>query len=115
MTFMANTRVALVVPGTAEDAYGDPVGVTTPDDGAKTYKASIIERSRTVFDDSTNTLRTIRYAVGRFMHTTPIAENTTIYDRRTGKVWVVDEIIDIPRTIGGASDVRVILRDTSGE
>lgn len=116
MTFVANTRVQVVRPDqAAEDEYGDPIATPAPAADSPLYKASITEKTRLVFDETSGMMRTIRYAVGRVTRGHPtLATNDVLTDQRTGRTWVVDELIDIPRTTGGTSDVRVVLKGTSG-
>lgn len=115
MSFAANTWIKTVTPSNTTDDYGDPVAVPTPADDAPRYKALLKETTRQVYDETTTTLRTIRFATGKVVRGRPeVAANDVWTDQKTGKTWVIDEVIDIPRTSGGTSDVTVYLRDTTG-
>jgi hypothetical protein len=113
MSFTATTRIK-IAEGNALDEYGDPGEANLPAEGAKDYRASIIEKSITDIDPTTGEARVVRYAVGRVDPGTPITEGSRLHDQRTGKVYEVQTLTINPRTIAGFSDVRLALRITDG-
>jgi hypothetical protein len=113
VSFIATTR-AKIATGESEDDYGNPV-VAPLDPAAKAHPMSIIEKTKTIMDPTTGERRTVRYAIGRIKAGVPISDGDRIHDMRTGRVYVVDEMTDNPRTIAGFSDVRLDLRIIDGE
>lgn len=113
MTFQATTRVRLGEKA-GETDLGDPVAGGPPADDAKSYRAGITEKSKTVFDPTSGEQRTVRYAVGVVDPGCPVTDQSVLYTA-DGRVYIVDEVTRNPRSIVGRADVRLDLRITDGE
>lgn len=113
MSFQATTRVRLGTKSGVDD-YGEETGATAPEPDAKTYRAGITEKSRTVIDPTSGEARTVRYAVGRVDPVCPVTDQSTLHTT-DGRVYIVDEVTREPRSISGRSGVLLNLRITSGE
>lgn len=126
MSFMATTRVA-VLRGTTSNALGDEVETNTGGavvDGLSDIPASLIERSKGVYDPATNTRRTVRVITCRLAvsvgHPTtgaivPVAllEGDRIKDNVTGRIYALSEKTAVPRALSGQSSLTLDLKDTA--
>lgn len=126
MTFLANTRVA-VLRGSTTSPLGDEVD----DNGAGSVvaafadiPASLIERSRGVYDPATGTRRTVRVITCRVPASVPhpdtgvlnalvLEEGDRIKDTRTGRVYALNETVAVPRSLAGMSSLTLDLRDNA--
>lgn len=107
---LATTRVA-VYRGTTLNAIGDEVDSTTPVAGLLDVPIAITERSRKVFTQESDEVRTVRYVVGRIQNgKTDIRKDDRLYDNRTGRGYYVDEVTGGERTIAGTSPLQLDLR-----
>lgn len=108
---IATTRAALVRSGApAEDAYGDDASVDEDVTGATDFPISIIEREARVFDESSDTWRTVRFFVGRHAATIPTVEGDRIRDLATGDLYTVDEVERARRNLGGRSSATLKMK-----
>lgn len=109
----ANTRVRVNVEGGGgEDEWGDPISAGV-DPESEAYAAALTEKSRVVYDETTNDARTIRYAVLRLSPTAPLLKvNSLVDDVMTGKSWVVEERIGPARSVFGSREVTFNLKST---
>lgn len=116
-SFIANTKVRIAT-GVTKDDHDDPIEAPFPevdeDHPAVWFPASIIEKTKQVFDPTTGTRRTVRYAVGRVKPTVPLHDGDRLLTVR-GKTYVVDEMTGGDKTVAGFTDVTLDLRITSGE
>lgn len=87
MIARANTTIS-VLRGEIADEYGDFGPKGTP--VLRGIQASIIEKSRAVFDYDSPTPRTVHYAIGRVNHGTDIRNNDTVLDEITGVRYLVN-------------------------
>lgn len=102
---------------------GEPQTITPPEGIA----ASIIERTRVVFDPTTSTPRTVRELVGRVAPLAfpgvdggpevqlAILAGDEVRDLRTGTRYVVEGAVTESRTIAGGRAIRFALSETDGE
>jgi len=124
--FLATTRVA-VLRGTTTTDLGDDAEDNTDDalvDGLTDVPASLIERNKSVYDPASGTRRTVRVIVCRIPPSVPhpdtgvvtavsLLEGDRIKDLRTGRVYAIDESVEIPRSLAGMSSFTLDLRDTA--
>lgn len=114
MTFLANTTVALIGGGEVQlNDLGDevPSDVVVPD--RSKVPASLIERTRDVYDPATGERRTVRKVVARLYANVPVSEDMRIKDNATGKLYAVEEIT-ASRSIAGMATLTLDLTDTRG-
>ena len=110
MGYLANTR-ASIFRGTTPNAHGDEVDANvTPVAGMAGFAASIIERSRVVFNHETGERRTVRYAIGRVPPALDVRDGDRIRDDRRGVFYVIEEFTYTPYTLAGTSELRLDLR-----
>jgi len=114
MTFMATCRAA-VYGATIDNGLGDAIDDNdTPVEGLEDVRASLIEKSRKLFDATTGASRTVRWCVARFdAHLAPLfAEGYRIKDLRSGKIYVIDELtVDVHGLASNADfvlDTRIL-------
>lgn len=106
----ATTRVE-VTRGTTQNAIGDDVDSTTPVAGLLEVPIGITERSRKVFSQESDEVRTVRYVVGRIQNgNTDIRKGDRLRDLRTDRVYYVEEVTGGERTIAGTSPLSLDLR-----
>lgn len=120
---IATTRAALMRPGGALDALGDESGdlvaVDTPAAQAAAgrdlanFPASIIERSRREFDESSGAWRTVRYYAGRVPTFVPVKAGDRIRDNRDGRLYIVDEAEPVARGLSGRGSVTLTMKRTA--
>ena len=83
-----------VYRGTTVNAYGDEVSVQPTDDGATPIATdvllSVAEQRKTVRDEASGQIRTIRTLVGRVPNQTDVQRSDLLYNGTT--VWLVEEI-----------------------
>lgn len=124
MTFLATTRVA-VLRGTSETPLGDELddndaGNVVP--ALADIPASLIEKSKGVWDQATQTRRTVRVVTCRIpthvahpetgVRTAVVLEDDDrIKDTRTGRVYALNESTHTPRSLAGMSSLTLDLRD----
>lgn len=122
----ANTRID-VARGTGRTALGDEVDlplpaidveptsdeavILTPRGG---IAASLIERSSREFDHASGTWRSVRYIAARFAPLVTVLPGDVVRDRRTGRVYPIDRIVE-STGLGGSRAVRCDLRGTLSE
>lgn len=126
MTFLATTRIA-IIRGTTQNTLGD--WVETNDDSAivaalADIPASLVERSKSVYDPASGTRRTIRVITCRVPLSvghpatgvvTPVAllEGDRVKDKSTGRIYAFDESMTVPRALSGQSSLTLDLRATA--
>lgn len=111
MVFLATTRASIYRGQTTPVEGLDPVdNNVTPVAGLESLPASLIEKSRKVYDQTSQQQRTIRWCVGRFTPGTDIRAGDRVKDNRTGIFYVLDELTTKPRSIAGQSDLILDLR-----
>lgn len=111
MTYLANTRVA-VLRGETLNALGDVVDSNgAPVVGYEDLPASLIETSKAVFDPSTGTRRTVRVVTCRLNPVVVIVEGDRIRDNQTGTIYAVSEWTRAPRALGTLSSLTLDLED----
>lgn len=112
--FMATTRVDVLRAATTANDYGDDVdGDGEPVIALVDVPASLIERSRNVFDPSTSTWRAVRYLACRVNTTALIREGDQIRDRNTGVIYPVSSRKLVPRGLSGQSTLSLELQITT--
>lgn len=126
MSFLATTRIAVLraaEPGTSplgDETYGEQEPVT----GLGDLPASIIERTRTAWDQASGTPRRVRVVVCRTLPagTDPAtgervnfepAEDDRILDKRTGRIYAIDIATVVARSLAGMTSLTLELRDTT--
>lgn len=110
MSFMATTR-ASIYRATKDNGLGDMVDDnTTPVAGLTDLPASLIEKSRKIFDPASEAIRTVRWCVGRFTPGTDIQVGDRIKDNVTGTFYALDEVTTTRRSIAGSRDLVLDLR-----
>lgn len=113
MTFLATTRVS-ILRGETQNTVGDPIDDNRFPDavvpGLGDLPASLIEKSRKVYDFASQEQRTVRWVVGRLTPGTDIRDGDRVRDNRTGTIYALDEITRKPRSISGQSDLILDLR-----
>lgn len=120
---LATTRVA-VLRGTTESPLGDEVETDAVVTALRDIPASLIERSRNVFDPSSQTRRTVRVITCRIPSAvghpdtgviTPVAlqDGDRIRDNVTGRVYALSEQIVVPRSIAGQASITLDLKATA--
>lgn len=105
MISLATTTID-VFRGVTVDAYQDVVDVNTSPIATK-LPASVIERTRVVFDPASGTPRTVRYVVGRVGHGTDVKVGDRLRDR-SGQFFVVRDTAT-PSNPAIALDLRLDL------
>lgn len=122
MTFLATTRIA-ILRGVTTNALGDDVEGNTDASivsGLSDIPASLIERSKTVWDPASNTRRTVRVVTCRVPvaigHpatgvSTPVVvlEGDRIKDNNTGRIYAFSEAVAVPRALSGQSSLTLNL------
>jgi hypothetical protein len=108
---IANTWAA-VYRDTDDDVLGDPLSDEEPVDGLDRVVVAITEKSRTVYNEETDELRTIRYGTGRAKAGTDIRKDDRIQDLRSGKWWAVTEVGSGSPGFTGHRDLSFDLRAT---
>jgi hypothetical protein len=113
-SFLAN---ALLYPLTAvtTDRFDDEVDAVEaiPADAAKhAIPASVIEKSRKVFVPESDELRTVRWVAGTLSaaRAAEVAQTDRLYDLKSGRTYVVDEVTSPRRSIMGSLDAKLDLR-----
>jgi len=109
MSYMANTR-ASIYRGTIDTGLDVVDDNTTPVAGLESVRASLIEKSRKVYDLASGESRTIRWCVGRLDPGTPIVSGDRIKDNNNGKLYALDELTTGNRTIAGTRELVLDLR-----
>lgn len=110
MTFLATTRAA-ILRGTTKDPLGDEGDANSgsPVAGYADLPASIIEKTRQVFDPASGQRRTVRYTVGRIRSDVLLREGDRLRDNRTGKVYNINETVTVPRGLSGQASLTLDL------
>lgn len=103
---------AAVFRDTDDDVLGDPLTDEEPVPGMARVVMAITEKSRTVYNEESDELRTIRYGVGRAKAGTDIRKDDRIQDLRTSKWWAVTEVGSGSATFTGHRDLSFDLRAT---
>lgn len=120
---LATTRIA-VIRGSEAHPMGFEVEGTDPVPSLADIPASLIERSRGVWDPSTETRRTVRTMTCRLPVATPhpatgesvavqLEEGDRIRDNRTGIIYAVNEKTEVPRSLAGAAHLTLDLKATA--
>lgn len=122
MTFLATTRIAILRGSTVSD-LGDDIESNADASivaGLSDIPASLIEKSKTVWDPASNTRRTIRVVICRV----PVAighpatgvstlvvvlEGDRIKDNNTGRIYAFAESVAVPRALSGQSSLTLNL------
>lgn len=127
MTFLATTRVA-VLRGTSESPLGDEVDSNDPVvnavAGLASIPASLIERSKAVYDPASGQRRTVRVVTCRLPVAVahpetgvrvPVAleADDRIVDLTTGRIYAFDDSTHVPRSLAGQASLTLDLRDTA--
>lgn len=107
VTELATTRVR-VATGYTEDKRGDLVPVPV-DPSSESFPASIIEKSRTIFDETTLARRTVRYFSGRITPRAGVKDGDRLHCLTSGSVYIVGEVSRGRRTLAGTSPVSLTL------
>lgn len=105
----ANTWGAVYRDGD-DDELGDPVSAEEPVAGMERVILTITEKTRTIYDEETDEVRTIRYGTGRARAGTDIRQDDRIQDLRTGKWWAVREVGSGAASFTGHRDLSFDLR-----
>lgn len=105
MWALANRTVA-VLRGEATDDYGDPVDVDTS--VATGLPASIVERSRRVFDPASDRTQIVRYWTGRLPAGTDVRVGDRLQDEQTSEIFVIQSFSAQQRLVHDG-EVRVDL------
>jgi hypothetical protein len=106
----ATTRAALLRGAVTTDALGDEVvdnGAASRVEGWTDFPASIIERDRDEFDQSSSAWRTIREKIIRLPSNIPIRAGDRILDLRDGTVYPTNDFRRTPRGLSGRSSVTL--------
>lgn len=113
-TFLAN---ALLYPlrAIAETDLGDEVDaeVTIPSNAATlAIPASVLEKTKRVYVPESDELRTIRWYAGTLStaRAAEFAQSDRLYDLKSGRTFIVDEVAPARRSIMGTVDTRVDMR-----
>lgn len=125
MTVAATTRIA-VMRGTFADDFGDELdawdsGAVDPAQRPETITpaagiaASLVQRTRVVFDPASGEARTVTTHTCRCAALVEVRDGDRIRDLRDGKVYAVDGAVAESRTITGARALEFGVRRTSGE
>lgn len=126
MTLVANTRVA-ILRGSSENDLGDEVDNNSAGQIVAAYAdmpASLIERSKSVYDPASGARRTVRVitcrvpvSVGHPDTGVPTAvvleEGDRVKDTRTGRIYAFSEDTAVPRSLAGMSSLTLDLKDTA--
>lgn len=91
------------LPAEQVDNTTQPVAARVP--------MSIIERSRKVYLEETDELRTIRYGIGRLRGGIDVRKHDRVWDVVKQRWWTVNEISGGGRTTAGLSDLSLDLRE----
>jgi hypothetical protein len=116
-----------VLRGSSTNGLGDEVESNADASivaGLSDIPASIIERSKGVYDPASNTRRTVRVITGRLAVSvghpttgapTPVAllEGDRIKDKVTGRIYALSEKTAVPRALSGQSSLTLDLKDTA--
>lgn len=105
-----NTKIT-ITRTVSQDPWGMPApGANTP--AATHVPASLNQRSRSVFNESSSAPRVITWAVLRVNGNTVLLEGDRILDERTGIHWVVDEVSNFnvaqPLSLGKRATLRSV-------
>jgi len=126
MTFLATTRVA-ILRGSTENTLGDTV--ESNDDASivpvlTDVPASLVERSKNVYDPASGTRRTVRVIICRLPAAVPhpvtgartavvVLDGDRIKDKTTGNIYALNEATGVPRALSGQSSLTLDLRATA--
>lgn len=113
-TFLATTTVAILRGTTTTDSFGDEVTTDATLSGFDRVPASLIERTKAVYDQSSGERRTVRVVTARMLPTVPVRESDRIRDNTTGITYSIEELNRTPRTIAGQSALTLDLKDNRG-
>lgn len=113
-SFLANALL-YVITATTTDALGDVIDsavVIPPDAAASAIPASVIERTRKVYVPESDELRTVRWYVGRVsnVHLGQMPQGARLYDLKSQRTYIVDEVTSGVRSITGAVETTLDLR-----
>lgn len=126
MSFLATTRVA-VLRGTTESPLGDEVetnDATAVVAALADIPASLIEKSKSVYDPASGARRTVRVitcrvpvSVGHPATGEPtvveLEEGDRIRDNSTGRIYAFAEYVAVPRALSGQSSLTLDLKATA--
>lgn len=84
------TTTVSVLRGTTTDDYGDELDTDTV--VASGIPASVLEQSRTVFDQATSTPMVVHTITGRVTRGTDIRLGDRLRDENTGQVYMVQNV-----------------------
>jgi len=105
--YVLATCTATVLRGTTADDYGDPVETGT--EIARELPMAIKERVRTVWDQTTQTPRTVRTYSAAAPSTADIQVGDQVRDDTHQVLYAVEERLD-PTTMPVAGDLRLTLK-----
>lgn len=113
-SFIANALL-YVITATATDNLGDVVDsavVIPPNAATLAIPASVIERSRKVYVPESGELRTVRWYAGRVSnaHLGQTPQGARLYDLKSQRTYIVDEVLNGARSITGAVEQTLDLR-----
>lgn len=106
---IATTRGDLL-RGQTTNALGDEVDDNESTPAKADFPVSIIERSRSEFDQASNTWRSVRYYAGRVKSNVPVKAGDRIRDRVTGSIYTVGEVEGMARGLSGRSSVTLTMK-----
>lgn len=112
MSGVRATTLACVYRGTTTSPAGDPADDnTTPVVGLESFPIAITEKSKKAYDFASDTLRTIRYSIGRPSNPSlDIRKYDRIKDLTTGRIYPVDEATHLARTLAAGQSLILDLR-----
>ena len=84
----AATCLVDVLTGTVLDEFGDPEDDTQV--AASAVPCSILESSKRVFREDSDTPRIVTYLVGRVPYGTPVSQGDRLRDTASGQLYLVD-------------------------
>lgn len=109
---VATTRAALL-RGATTDGLGDEIETATIVPGFEDFPISIIEKDGHDFDPASATWRSVQKLIGRAAADVPVDEGDRLKDLRDGRIYAVDNVRRMPRSISGRSSVTMKLRRTN--
>lgn len=128
MTFLATTRVA-ILRGSTTSALGDEVesnGDAAIVPALASLPASLVERTKNVYDPASGARRTVRLITcrvpARVGHpatgvatTVVLVEGDRVKDLGTGRIYALAETVTVPRSLAGQSSLTLDLTATASE
>ena len=110
MQGLANASVS-VLRGTTTDEFGDEIDTNLV--AAASVPAAIVESSRVVLDQATQTPRTVRALTCVMPSWADVLDTDRLQDQATGRIYIIESVEQQPSLGYPGDQVLTLKRDTS--